>query len=302
MSTLVYASITTKVNHLIEKLHIIKDSLSDPQVADSKLKFFNKAVSFLHISGQRNHLGRELRGRDKASQQEPSALIKKFLAEIGYSFVDDLLSEIKEALVVDNPILEAFNIFSMETQSEDYRREQMHILCNHYGDKINDVYQGDSTPAEAIISTLEQEVEFQDFFCTFHEVVKELNDQAKKQAQQKVLKGEIKQKDIPEYLNTIKPTLSDLYSKMCSEGSVHNFPNNMKLLKLALLIPPLTSGVERGFSVMNLLVSPLLKSLSENNVDRLMRICLDGPKFLIEEQLEKIIDIYKDNAPRRISL
>ena len=89
---------------------------------------------------------------------------------------------------------------------------------------INDVYQGDLTPAEAIISTLEQEVEFQDFFCTFDEVVKELNDQTKKQAQQKVLKGEIKQKDIPEYLNTIKPTLSDVYSKMCSEESFHNFP------------------------------------------------------------------------------
>ena len=114
-STLVYASITAKVNHLTEKLHIIKDSLSDPQVADSKLKFFNKAVSFLHISGQKNHLGSELRGRDKASQLEPSALIKQFLAEIGYSFVDDLISAIKEALVVDNQILEAFNIFSMET-------------------------------------------------------------------------------------------------------------------------------------------------------------------------------------------
>ena len=266
-STLVYASITAKVNNLIEKLHTIKDSLSDPQVADSKLKFFNWAVSFLHISGQRNHLGRELRGRDKASQQEPSALIKKFLAEIGYSFVDDLISEIKEALVVDNPILEAFNIFSIETQSEEYSREHMHILCNHYGDQINDIYQGDSTPAEVIISALEQKVEFQDFFCTFDEVVKELNDQAKKSAQQKVLKGEIKQKDIPEYLTTIKPTLSNVYSKMCSECSVHNFPNNMKLLKFALLIPPSTSGIKRGFSIMNLLVSPLRKSLSENNID-----------------------------------
>ena len=71
----------------------------------------------------------------------------------------------------------------------------MHILCNHYGNQIN-IYQGDSTPAEAIILLLEQEVEFQDFFCIFGEVVKELNDQAKKQAQQKALKGEIKQ-DIP---------------------------------------------------------------------------------------------------------
>ena len=79
------------------------------------------------------------------------------------------------------------------------------------------------------------------FFCIFDEVVKKLNDQAKKQAQQKVPKGEIKQKDIPKYLNTIKPTLSD--AKICSEGSAHNFPNNMKLLKLALLIPSSTLGV-----------------------------------------------------------
>ena len=76
----------------------------------------------------------------------------------------------------------------------------------------------------------------------------------------------------------------------------------MKLLRLALLIPPSTSWVERGFSFMNLLVSSLGKSLSESNIDRLMRICLDGLKLLSEEQLEKLIDIYKDNAPRGISL
>ena len=87
----------------------------------------------------------------------------------------------------------------------------MNVLCNHYGNQIKDVYQGDSTPAEATISMLKQEVEFQDFICNFGEFIKELNDQAKKQAQQKVLKGDIKQKDIHEYLNTIKPALSNIY-------------------------------------------------------------------------------------------
>ena len=81
------------------------------------------------------------------------------------------------------------------------------------------------------------------------------------------MKSETKQKDILKYLNTIKPTLSNIYSKMCSEGSVHNFLNNMKLLRLALLIPQSNSGVEHGFSVMNLLVSPLCKSLSKNDID-----------------------------------
>ena len=89
---------------------------------------------------------------------------------------------------------------------------------------------------------------------------------------------------------------------MCSKGSVHNLVNNMKLLRLALLIPPSTLGIERGFSIINFLVSRFRKTHSENNIDQLMHICLDGPEFLSEEQLEKIIDIYKDNAPRRISL
>ena len=89
-----YASIIIKVNGLNEKLHIIKDSLSGSQVSDSKLKFFNKAVSFLYICGQRNDLGYELHGLhgcDMANQHNPKALT---LAEIGYSFVD----------VIDNQI------------------------------------------------------------------------------------------------------------------------------------------------------------------------------------------------------
>ena len=98
-------------------MHIIKASLSDLQVVDG-----NKAVPFLHISGQRNHLGRKLRERDKASQYDPSDLIQKFLAEIGYSFIEDLIPEINEVLVVDTTILEAFNIFNMEIKSTTFTR------------------------------------------------------------------------------------------------------------------------------------------------------------------------------------
>ena len=48
----------------------------------------------------------------------------------------------------------------------------MNVLCNHYGNQINNLYQGDSTPEEAIILTFEKDVELQAFFCTFDEVVK----------------------------------------------------------------------------------------------------------------------------------
>ena len=51
-----------------------------------------------------------------ASQHDPNSLIQKFLTEIGYSFIDDMVSEIKEALVGYYLILEDFKIFNMETQ------------------------------------------------------------------------------------------------------------------------------------------------------------------------------------------
>ena len=64
----------------------------------------------------------------------------------------------------------------------------MHIFCNHNGNQISDVYQGDSTPVQALISALEQEVEFQDFFYTFNEVNKELNDKQRNNPNRKFLK------------------------------------------------------------------------------------------------------------------
>ena len=54
---------------------------------------------------------------------------------------------------------------------------------------------------------------------------------------------------------------------MCSEGSVLNFLNNTKLLRLALLILPSIAGVEGGFSITNILVSPLHTSLNGNNIN-----------------------------------
>ena len=89
-------------------------------VADSKIKIFNKPVSYLYISDQRNDLGCELcglHGCDMANQYNPGALIQKFLFEIGYNFVD----------VIDSQILEAFNI-SMETQLEEQKKETTEVL------------------------------------------------------------------------------------------------------------------------------------------------------------------------------
>ena len=89
---------------------------------------------------------------------------------------------------------------------------------------------------------------------------------------------------------------------MCLDGCLSRYPNTMKLFKFALLIPPTTSEVERGFSAVNLLVSPLCTSLNDANVDRLMRICMVGSTNFSDNELEQMVDIFRDSNDRRIVL
>ena len=71
------------------------------------------------------------------------------------------------------------------------------------------------------------------------------------------------------------------------------------LFKTALLIPSTTSNVERGFSMMNLICMPLRASLSESNLDHFMHICINGPETFSEDEVEKMVDIFKKTKDNR---
>ena len=76
---------------------------------------------------------------------------------------------------------------------------------------------------------------------------------------------------------------------MASDGSLKQFPNIATLFETSLLIPPTTSNVELGFSVMNLISTPLGTSLSKSNLDRFMRICIKGPETFSQSDVEKMV-------------
>ena len=101
----------------------------------------------------------------------------------------------------------------------------------------------------------------------------------KKDIHSKIESGELN-KDSIANVTASKVKSSEIYAKICQSGAWMQYPQRMQLFKLALLIPPSTSGVECGFSVMNLLVSPLRTGLNKTNVDRLMRICINGSDSL----------------------
>ena len=300
-STLLYCEVGAKLDRLLQRLHLIKDSLKVHDSVDTPLKFFSKVKSFLEISSQRNDLGRNTRGRT-LNELEPDGHVRNFLP-IAYSFLDDLIDQMTEELTDTNVVLSAFNIFnpSNVNKSSSNRNERIEILLNHYGKDITDVLNNHSNSTQSLVSIQQQHLEQENFFEEFDNTTALLTN-VKHFARRKLNCGEMNQEQMQLYITSNTPSSNDIYMQLVKAGALVRFPNTMKLHSLSLLIPPSTSGVEQAFSVMNLLVSPLRTTLNENNGDRLMRMCLDGLDKFNDKQLEQIVDNFKNSAPRRIFL
>ena len=89
---------------------------------------------------------------------------------------------------------------------------------------------------------------------------------------------------------------TDIYKFLAADGTLKNHINIAVLFTISLLIPPSTSNVEQGFSVMNLICTPLRSSLSESNLNRFKCTCINGPEKLDDNVLEELIqDFRKSN-------
>ena len=55
-STLLSCDVGAKLDRLLQRLHLIKDSLKDHHSVDTPLKFFSKVKSFLEISSINNEI------------------------------------------------------------------------------------------------------------------------------------------------------------------------------------------------------------------------------------------------------
>ena len=85
---------------------------------------------------------------------------------------------------------------------------------------------------------------------------------------------------------------TNIYKFLAADGTLKNYINIAVLFTISLLILPSTSNVEQGFSVMNLICTPLRSSLSESNLNRFMHICINGPEKL-NDMLEELIQDFK---------
>ena len=79
------------------------------------------------------------------------------------------------------------------------------------------------------------------------------------------------------------------------------FPNFSKIASIARILPISTAECERCFSAMKRVKTVLRNRLETDTLERLLRICLEGPP-LVDFNFEKAADLWGSLRQRRITI
>ncbi|KAL5006843.1 hypothetical protein ScPMuIL_015649 [Solemya velum] len=202
-------------------------------------------------------LARRLRVNQHVDQ---TASPKSFLRETGIPLIYDLIAEIENAFSTGAPVLSHFrvldplNLPDLLHDLAEYGHASIQGLVNFYGTAKTDIFQGHTMQEPAMLDQTQLETELKTFKVHLFMLMK--NEKLKLQ-------------DIQHRFMT------DQVLQQC-------FPSVKQLYELAMLIPPSTAVVERGFSLMNNILTPKRNRLSQRQLEGVMRICHTEVNFNLQ--------------------
>ena len=98
-------------------------------------------------------------------------------------------------------------------------------------------------------------------------------------------------------------SMQEVFGNLLTNGTIKAaFPNLVCLATLALTLPVTTATVERSFSDMKLIKTRLRNRLGEESLDQAMRVCIEGPDTLNDNDLYKIVIHWKERKHCRLIL
>ena len=89
-----------------------------------------------------------------------------------------------------------------------------------------------------------------------------------------------------------------LIELVTNEMLITIFPNLSKIDFIFLTIPVTTASVERSFSEMKFIKTKITNFLSEGTLSQLMRIGIEAPDKLTDDDLDAILELWKKNINR----
>ena len=200
--------------------------------------------------------------------------ISSFQKNVAESFVADLKNNISSRFASQD-VVSAFSVFNPQkipdvssSHLASYGEDSIDVLMNHYGaEKPAHIVQGEEFMKPPLI-TSEVHTEWKTFRCFLSKKPEE----------------------------DMKAQLRELAR---NDMLVTMFLNLSALSNVCLSIPVTTASVERSFSQMKLIKTRLRNRIGEKSLSYLMKIAIESPAKLTDEDLENIIDVWK-RQPRRI--
>ncbi|XP_033759500.1 uncharacterized protein LOC117341747 [Pecten maximus] len=287
----VLCNVEEKVKATVTDLEVIKETYlefqENNQIGDQL--YVSRLSELLLIINERTDLQRRHRGHLENLD------IKAFIKDVAVPFIDSLIGEINDAFYM-HPVFDAFrkaldpsmieaNASAVDLQN--HGKEALTVLCGHYGEPGEDIFQGHVTRCERDLDPDATEAEY----CAFKHQIKIM----------KRMKARNPQPSNSNEGDQVNNLLS-MFLKVSGDPVLQeSFPMMCKLLYLVNIIPASTASVERSFSQMALLKTPMRSRLSCKSINAIMRINIEGASTLTEYELE-LVQNFKLAKDRHLSL
>ena len=284
----------------IAKLHFNKSQF------EGKCAIISKAIESLPAAA---------RLRNNSQKQNLDQQFDEFQISVQQPFVREIAQEISRKICLD-PVTAALRCLDVrhfpghKTDLVNYGEAEMKILCDHFGEameaahpktlirnrcdpKINKVA---AIEEYEIYKTCAYEINSERSRCIKQEIrtMKRSLSATLTVASNKQKIISLKQKISEQEALIDKMPLSEMYQKLCESGRAFLFPNMLVLLEVAILCPVGNATVERLFSFMKLVKTRLRNSLGDSSLDSLLRIKMECKEKLEDEDLEVLVDMFKD--------
>ena len=200
----------------------------------------------------------------------------KFKCEIFVPYFKNLIDNIQGRFEDSRGIVTALSIFDprhlpeKESELRDYGLQQLNVLLDYYG-------KGRSLELNGATIAVVPDLDKDDTLAEWRIFKRLLYNQFKTSSVQDVTS-----------------------SVLASESQCLMFPNVVKLLEIYEIIPLTTATVERSFSTLKLVKTNLRNRLKDAMLDWCMRIAIEGPDSLSDEDITSIIRIWKEKKIGRI--
>ena len=267
-----FTHLDSRVKQTLDDLHQLVAKYQAANYADTD---FSKCPDIFGIIDDRTDLAQ--RRRNAVDVNYTPA---EFLQTVGVPFIYGLIAEIEDAFHTI-PLINAFGVLDPRNLPDDisdladYGHFAIKKLSEVYGKPAEDTFDGHHTLVPSDFDSQQSvETELKSFMRQLFM---------------------LKQRGCVSVTNVQKEMENDAVMRGC-------FPRVYQLVIYSLLIPASTAVVERGFSLMNDVCTPLRSRLTQTNLTCLMRIISEGPDVLSDQLLEELVDKFKTQKKRKLLL